>query len=365
MLDAGFLQQLLGARDVALGHRHVLRIEDIAGRHPLVADDRLIVHHHLHQALPVQRQLEGLAHARVAAQRRALGLVALADVDRDALVADLGDGRGLELLLGLQLLHVARREALDVIELARTQVGQAHGGVRDRRVDDLVEVDRVLVPVVRVALQHDAVLRHALDELERARAHRVRGELVAFGLRRLGRDHHAGAVGQLREQRRERRRQVQPHGQRVDHVHAGHGRQLAAPVGAGQGLVALDVELDRGGVELLAVLEGHAGTQLEGHRLLVRAPLVAGGELRDDVELLVDVEQLVAQRREDDAADEGARQRGVERIGILGEADAQRLGLRGQRRASEQEGQQGPQESSLQVRHGGTLLGSLSWNRGQ
>ena len=46
-------------------------------------------------------------------------------------------------------------------------------------------------------------------------------------------------------------------------------------------------------------------------------------ELRHDLQLLVDVEQLVAQRREDDAADEGARQRRVEHVGILGQADAQ------------------------------------------
>ena len=47
-----------------------------------------------------------------------------------------------------------------------------------------------------------------------------------------------------------------------------------------------------------------------------------------DGELLVDVEQLVAERREDDPADEGARQRRVEDVGVLGEADAQRLRVR-------------------------------------
>ena len=47
-------------------------------------------------------------------------------------------------------------------------------------------------------------------------------------------------------------------------------------------------------------------------------------ELRHDVELFVDVEQLVAKRREDDAADIGARQRRIENVGIFGEPDAQR-----------------------------------------
>jgi hypothetical protein len=161
------------------------------------------------------------------------------------------------------------RHALDEVQLAGAQVGQPHRRVRDRRVDDLVEVDRALVPVVGVALQHDAVLRHALDELEGARADRVGAELVARGLRRLGRDHHAGAVGQLRQQRRERRRQVQAHGGGSTTSTRRHGRQFAAPVGAGDGLVALDVELDGGGVELLAVVEGHALAQLQRQRLAV------------------------------------------------------------------------------------------------
>ena len=84
-----------------------------------------------------------------------------------------------------------------------------------------------------------------------------------------------GAVGELREQRRERRRQVEPHRHRVDHVDARHQRELAAAVGALHRLVALDVELDRRGVELLAVVERDAGAQLDRQRLVVRRPLVA------------------------------------------------------------------------------------------
>ena len=79
-------------------------------------------------------------------------------------------------------------------------------------IDDPVEVDLALVPVIRIALEHDAVLRDALDEAERSRADRLGAELVALGLRGLRRDHHAGAVGQRGEQRRERRGQVQAHG---------------------------------------------------------------------------------------------------------------------------------------------------------
>jgi len=90
MGHAGLLQQGLGARNVALRDRYVLRVVEVARRDPLVSGGGLAVHHHLCQPLSVQRKLEGLAHAGVAPERVLLGLVALADVDRDALVADLG-----------------------------------------------------------------------------------------------------------------------------------------------------------------------------------------------------------------------------------------------------------------------------------
>ena len=45
--------------------------------------------------------------------------------------------------------------------------------------------------------EYDAILRNALDELEGPVADRMQREILAFCLRRLGRDHHAGAVGQL------------------------------------------------------------------------------------------------------------------------------------------------------------------------
>jgi hypothetical protein len=170
-------------------------------------------------------------------------------------------------------------------------------------------------------------MRYALDEFERPRAHRLRAELVTGRLRRLGRHHHAGAVGEHGQERGERRREVEPHRLRVDHVHARHRRKLAAPVRALHGLVAFEVELHRRGVEFLAVVERHPLAQLEGKRLVVVRPRVTGRELGHDGELLVEVEQLVAKRIEHDAADESARERRIEHIGVLGEADAQR-GLR-------------------------------------
>ena len=66
------------------------------------------------------------------------------------------------------------------------------------------------------------------------------------------------------------------------------------------------------------------GRSLMDDVLAVRRRSRGTGELRHDVELLVDVEELVAERREHDAADIGARERRIEHVRILGEADAQR-----------------------------------------
>src|SRR4029077_4768441 len=126
------------------------------------ARDRFVVHRHLDERRAVERQLESLAHARVAARRAALAGRALADVEVDALVTDLDDARDLEAVVALQVGHVGSGEALDEVELARAQVREAHRRIDDRLVDDAVEVDLALVPVTRIPLEDDAVLRDAL-----------------------------------------------------------------------------------------------------------------------------------------------------------------------------------------------------------
>ena len=63
-------------------------------------------------------------------------------------------------------------------------------------------------------------------------------------------------------------------------------------------------------------------------------PFVAGRQHRDDVELGIDVEQLVADAGEHDASDIGRAEGRIEQVGILAQADVQnavlRHGLRGQ-----------------------------------
>ena len=93
---------------------------------------------------------------------------------------------------------------------------------------------------------------------------------------------------------------------------------------------SLEAHLDGLGIHRLPVVELHPLAQLDGDRLAVLGGFMRERQLRHDVELVVDVEQLVAQRREHDAPDVGARQRGVEHIRVLRQADAQgRLRHRG------------------------------------
>src|SRR4029453_15210779 len=77
--------------------------------------------------------------------------------------------------------------------------------------------------------------------------------------------------------------------------------------------------------ELFGIMERDAGPNLDRQCLVVGRPLPRRCKLRNDVELLIDVEELVAQRSEYDAADERAREGGIKDIGILGKAEAQRL----------------------------------------
>src|SRR5580700_11963524 len=85
----------------------------------------------------------------------------------------------------------------------------------------------------------------------------------------------------------------------------------------------LEAELYRGGVHWLAIVKLDRRTQLDDETFIVVDPLPLGRELRDDVELRADIDELVAERGEDDAADIGARQRGVEDVGVLGKPDPQ------------------------------------------
>ena len=204
-------------------------------------------------------------------------------------------------------------------------------------------MDAVLVPIVGEPVEHDLFLRDALDEAERPGADRLGDELVAGFPHGLRADHHAGAVGQLRDQRRERRLEQQADRERIGDLDLVDLRQLGPTERALHRHVPVERELRRFGVERLAVVEFHAWPQLDGDGLAVFRGRVRERELRHDVEIGVDVEQLVAHRGEHDAAHIGARGGRIEIVGILRETDAQ-MALREGGRKRHGGGQQGAEQ---------------------
>jgi hypothetical protein len=89
-------------------------------------------------------------------------------------------------------------------------------------------------------------------------------------------------------------------------------------------------------------MEQRVFAQLEGQHLVVGAERPRGGQLRHEVQLGIDVHQLVAQRREHDAAHVGARAVRIQHVRIFLQADPDVLGGRragGQRQEAGAEGQ--------------------------
>src|SRR6266704_5281014 len=101
-------------------------------------------------------------------------------------------------------------------------------------------------------------------------------------------------------------------------------RQLRLSERSREGEVPLQREFCGFGIEGLAIVEFDAGPQLDRDLPAVIRKLMRQRELWHDVELLVDIEQLVAERCEHDAADIGARHGRVEDIGVLGKPNSQR-----------------------------------------
>ena len=294
----------------------------------MVAGLEFSVENHLVQGVAIDRQFERLAHSLVLPERR-LRPFAVVEVERETHIAEPGDRRQLEPTILAHRVEVGRGDALDQVELARLQIGETHGRVGDRQEDNAVEMYRVLVPIIGEAIEHDAILRYPLGEFVGAGAHRMLAELVARRLSRLGRNDHPGTVGQLRQQRGERLVEHQLYRVVVDDLDRFERADLALAVRARQGEVALETKLHRLGVQRLAIVKLDALTQLHRHGLVVVAEFPLRRQHRHDAELGVDIDELVAERSEDDAADIGARQGRVEDVGVLGKADPQRCLRRG------------------------------------
>ena len=281
---------------------------------------------HLDHRLTIDREGQRLAHPSVAAERGIGGLV-VANVDGEAGVAEAAGGGELELGVLRHRLGVGWHDIGD-FDGAGLEIGQTHGAVDHRAIDHPVEMDVPLVPIVGEAVERDVVLRDALGEFEGAGADRAEAEILAGGLGRFGRDHHAGAVSELGEPGGVGLFQDDAHRQRIDHLDAVGGGELVAAEAAGEGEVPIQRVFHRGRIHFLAVVEEHAGAEMQDDGLAVGI-FPGGGEAGHHVQLGIEIDQLVADAGHHVGADEGARQRGVEDVGVVVHADAQRLGIGG------------------------------------
>ena len=209
---------------------------------------------HLVDDVAVDRRVHRLAELLVRHHRVVAG-----DVELDVDVAEPGDVDHLDRVVALEPFEVVGRDALDDVEFAGEEVVQPHGRIGHRPVDDLVEVDRVLVPVVGELLDGDVVLDDPLLELVRAGADRGIGEGVGVDrLDRGRRHHHPGAVGELGEERREGLAEDELGGLVVDRLDALDRADVALACRFLKREGALDVELHRLGIERRAVMEDDA-----------------------------------------------------------------------------------------------------------
>ena len=142
-------------------------------------------------------------------------------------------------------------------------------------IDDPVEMDVGLVPVVGEALEHDAVLRTRSTNLNGPEHTGLAPNLSPAAFAAFGdtimpaRSASCASSGENGAVRLSRTVSGSTTSTLVDRG------ELAAAVRARHGLVALEAELDRRGVELLAVVERDAGRSLMVSALLSADHLVA------------------------------------------------------------------------------------------
>src|SRR6266568_8399877 len=133
------------------------------------------------------RTLRSIAASSAARTRlslaKAIGHLAIGDVEGDALIADAGDRRGGKPWVLLQGVEIGRQHALDEIELPGLEIGEAHAGVGNGEEGDALEIVAAVVPIIGEFVENDAILDDPLGEFIGAGADRFGAELVA---RRLG-----------------------------------------------------------------------------------------------------------------------------------------------------------------------------------
>src|SRR5262249_37312254 len=167
-----------GLVDVTFADRKGLLVIGIFRVYPLIARNEFAVEDDLIERLAVDGVIERLAHLGRAAEWifRAL---AGADIDVNAHIAEAERCRALERRVRANVLNIGRKPPLDQIEAAALEIGDTHRVLDDRQIDNSIDVDVVLVPVIGEFLADNPTLRHAFDELVRPRADRLQSELVA------------------------------------------------------------------------------------------------------------------------------------------------------------------------------------------
>ena len=279
----------------------------------------------LHDGVPVDRVVDRLPHLPVldGTLRPRVELV-VGDDHPVRRLADHGVGAA------GHALHLVGRHVLDDVRLAVQQGRDPRGGLRDEAEGDALDLG-LPPPVVRVGLERDPVPLHPLDELERARPDRVRGEIVPLLLDVLRRQHDdapAARVGHAGEEHGERPLAHHVHGVLVDDLDLLHRGQRRLGAGLRVVQLALDAELDGLGIEGLAVVELHAAAELE---------LVGGGadeppglgEAAGEAHALVTDQQRVEDVPGDVVGGDLPRQMGVERRRLGGQSDRQPRSLLG------------------------------------
>src|SRR5262249_50400009 len=238
----------------------------------------------------VKAQLQSLPHPWVLGEwrvhwfRRFAEAVTIGNVDGDALIAQADDGREHHIWILADFSEVGRSHALKQVQFPGFQVRQSHAGIDDDLEDDLSDEDLVFIPVIRKALQYDAILRHAFLKLKRPRTHRLGAEFFAERLRRLGRDHHAGAISELRQERRKGILERETNGIGINDVDFVERGDIALALRAGQGGMSLQAELGCLGVEIRSVVEFYTLAQGDRQSLAIVSELrQARGELRYNV----------------------------------------------------------------------------------
>ena len=253
-LDAGFCQQRLGLLDIERVDTRGVHIAK-STRYVMAANGHAVaVGCAFNDGLAVNRGSDGAAHAHI--------------VKRLLLVVDRQNGLGtraadhhLELGVGLELHHAARRDAWEGIDVTGQQGSHLRCRVADEAESHLLDLDASRIAVAVPLAQCDRRTFVPCRQLVRAGANRL-GCIV---LDALGLDDDGRGLTHQEQEVRVQSGVQDNHGVVVNCCHARHaGEGAFVLVGALLGSGTLKRKFDGLGVEGFAVLELDALAQFEG-----------------------------------------------------------------------------------------------------